>query len=127
MESLGAADSENPPPDDACAMVSLLPAASSRMDPPLPAASSLMDQLFAWHLEEILQDIFLGLDAESLKNARLVNSEWNNFIRYRTVGWRRWAGGVGTVEVRLGLRVRSIFGRIRQNCNLKTGSVSFLH
>ena len=31
--------------------------------------------------EEILKEILLGLDAESLKNARLVNSEWNNFIR----------------------------------------------
>jgi hypothetical protein len=68
MESLEAADGENPPPDDACLA-------------PLLLAASLMDQLFAWHLEEILQEIFLCLDAESLKNARLVNSEWNNFIR----------------------------------------------
>lgn len=77
MESLEAADSENPPPDDGCTLLvaPLLPAATT--------ATSLMDQLFAWHLDEILQDIFLGLDAESLKNARLVNSEWNNFIRER--------------------------------------------
>jgi hypothetical protein len=87
MESaLEAADCENPPPDDA-SMVPLLQAAS-QMDEQLPAASSrgdeqsLMHQLFSWHLEEILQEIFLGLDAESLKNARLVNSEWNYFIRF---------------------------------------------
>jgi hypothetical protein len=107
MEStLEAADCENPPPDDA-SMVPLLQAASqmdeqlpsaSQMDEQWPAASqmdeqqlpaassrgdeqSLMHQLFSWHLEEILQEIFLGLDAESLKNARLVNSEWNYFIR----------------------------------------------
>jgi hypothetical protein len=98
MESaLEAADCENPPPDDA-SMVPLLQAASqmdeqslaaNQMDEQqLPAASSrgdeqsLMHQLFSWHLEEILQEIFLGLDAESLKNARLVNSEWNYFIRF---------------------------------------------
>ena len=68
METIEAADGENPPPDDAS------------MEPPFPVAN-LMDQLFTWHLEEILKEIFLGLDAESLKNARLVNSEWNNFIR----------------------------------------------
>jgi hypothetical protein len=63
-----AAESDGQPPDDAAA----------RTEPPCP---NLMDQLFAWHLDEILQNIFLGLDAESLKNARLVNSEWNHFIR----------------------------------------------
>ena len=68
METIEAADGENPPPDDAST------------EPPVPVAN-LMDQLFTWHLEEILKEIFLGLDAESLKNARLVNSEWNNFIR----------------------------------------------
>jgi hypothetical protein len=66
-----AAESDAQPPDDDISMESLC-----------PVATNLMDQLFAWHLDEILQEIFLGLDAESLKNARLVNSEWNHFIRY---------------------------------------------
>ena len=44
METIEAADGENPPPDDAST------------EPPFPVAN-LMDQLFTWHLEEILKEI----------------------------------------------------------------------
>jgi len=45
--------------------------------------TSIIRELFARELEEILLNIFLNLDPVSLKNCRLTCSQWNEFIQRR--------------------------------------------
>ena len=45
--------------------------------------------LFARDLDFPLQSIFLSLDPVSLKNSRLVNKQWNYFIKHRVWGTKK--------------------------------------
>ena len=51
-----------------------------------PITPSLIQNLFDFGLEEIIQQIFLYLDSKSLKNAKLTSTQWREFIDRRIWG-----------------------------------------